>query len=139
MFQATELVYETLLRRDIKCRIREKGGMSLVEATFDGKNFAGITLYFISNIDDNDVAVRVANLVKFPPGRLEKLYAACNAANRQYRYAKFVVDPEKGVVNMEMDIPSRCENVGAVAEELLIRAVAILDEVYPKLMQATWA
>ena len=40
---------------------------------------------------------------------------------------------------MEMDIPSRCENVGAVAEELLIRAVAILDEVYPKLMQATWA
>ena len=85
------------------------------------------------------MAVRAAELVKFPPERLPKLYEACNEANRKYRYVKFVVDPEKSVVNMEMDIPSRCENVGAVAEELLIRAVAILDEVYPKLMQATWA
>ena len=40
---------------------------------------------------------------------------------------------------MEMDIPSSCENVGAVAEELLVRAVAILDESIPRLMQATWA
>lgn len=139
MFQATELICEALLHRDIKCKVREKGGMSLVEVAFSGRNYASVRLYFISNTEGNDVAVRAAELVKFPPERLPKLYEACNEANRKYRYVKFVVDPEKGVVNMEMDIPSRCENVGAVAEELLIRAVAILDEVYPKLMQATWA
>lgn len=139
MFQATELIYEALLRRDIKCKIREKGGMSLVEVAFRGRNFASVSLYFLSNAEGNDVAVRAANLVKFPPERLDKLYAACNDINRRYRFAKFVVDPEKDVVNMELDIPSRCENVGAVAEEMLIRAVRILDEVYPRLMQATWA
>ena len=139
MFQATELIYEALLRRDIKCKIREKGGMSLVEVAFRGRNFASVSLYFLSNAEGNDVAVRAANLVKFPPDRLDKLYAACNDINRRYRFAKFVVDPEKDVVNMELDIPSRCENVGAVAEEMLIRAVRILDEVYPRLMQATWA
>ena len=139
MFQATELIYEALLRRDIKCKIREKGGMSLVEVAFRGRNFASVSLYFLSNAEGNDVAVRAANLVKFPPERLDKLYAACNDINRRYRFAKFVVDPEKDVVNMELDIPSRCENVGAVAEELLVRAVSILDAVYPQLMQATWA
>ena len=139
MFQATELVYEALLRKDIKCRIREVGGMSLVEAAFNGKNFPSATFYVISKSEGNDVAIRAANLVKFPPERLEKLYAVCNAINRKYRHAKFVVDPDKNVVTMEMDIPSRCENVGAVAEELLVRAVSILDAVYPQLMQATWA
>ena len=113
--------------------------MSLVEVAFRGRNFASVSLYFLSNAEGNDVAVRAANLVKFPPERLDKLYAACNDINRRYRFAKFVVDPEKDVVNMELDIPSRCENVGAVAEEMLIRAVRILDEVYPRLMQATWA
>ena len=139
MFQATELVYEALLRKDIKCRIREAGGMSLVEAAFNGKNFPSATFYFISNSEGNDVAIRAANLVKFPPERLEKLYAACNAINRKYRHVKFVIDPDKCAVNLEIDIPSRCANVGEVAEEMLIRAVSVLDAVYPKLMQATWA
>ena len=53
--------------------------------------------------------------------------------------SKFVVDTAKNVVNMEIDIPSRCENVGTVAEEMLVRALSILDAVYPQLMQATWA
>lgn len=139
MFQATELVYEALLRKDIKCRIREAGGMSMVEVTLSGRNFARASIYYISNTEGNDVAVRTAPLVKFPSERLKKLYAVCNAINRKYRHAKFVVDPDKNVVTMEMDIPSRCENVGAVAEELLVRAVSILDAVYPQLMQATWA
>ena len=139
MFQATELIYEALLCRDIKCKIREKGGMSLVETAFSGRNFASVNLYFLSNTDGNDVALRVSGVVKFPPERLARLYEVCNELNRKYRYAKFVIDPEKNVVNMEMDIPSSCENVGAVAEELLVRAVAILDESIPRLMQATWA
>ena len=139
MFQATELVYEALLRKDIKCRIREADGMSLVEASFNGRNFANATFYFISNSEGNDVAIRAANLVKFPPERLEKLYAVCNTVNRKYRHVKFVVNPDKNTVNLEIDIPSSCTNVGAVAEELLIRAVSVLDAVYPKLMQATWA
>ena len=139
MYQAAERIYEAFLRKNIKCKLREKGGMSLVETAFSGRNFASVSLYFLSNAEGNDVAVRAANLVKFPPERLDKLYAACNDINRRYRFAKFVVDPEKDVVNMELDIPSRCENVGAVAEEMLIRAARILDEVYPRLMQATWA
>ena len=130
MFQATELVYEALLRKDIKCRIREAGGMSMVEVTLSGRNFARASIYYISNTEGNDVAVRTAPLVKFPSERLEKLYAVCNAINRKYRHAKFVVDPDKNVVTMD---------VGAVAEELLVRAVSILDAVYPQLMQATWA
>ena len=48
MFQATELVYEALLRKDVKCRIREAGNMSLVEAGFSGRNFADVRLFFIS-------------------------------------------------------------------------------------------
>ena len=139
MFQATELVYEALLRKDIKCRIREAGGMSMVEVTLSGRNFARASIYYISNTEGNDVAVRTAPLVKFPSERLEKLYAACNAINRKYRHVKFVIDPDKCAVNLEIDIPSRCANVGEVAEEMLIRAVSVLDAVYPKLMQATWA
>ena len=139
MYQAAERIYEAFLRKNIKCKLREKGGMSLVETAFSGRNFASVNLYFLSNTDGNDVALRVSGVVKFPPERLARLYEACNELNRKYRYAKFVIDPEKNVVNMEMDIPSSCENVGAVAEELLVRAVSILDAVYPQLMQATWA
>ena len=139
MYQAAERIYEAFLRKNIKCKLREKGGMSLVETAFSGRNFASVNLYFLSNTDGNDVALRVSGVVKFPPERLARLYEVCNELNRKYRYAKFVIDPEKNVVNMEMDIPSSCENVGAVAEEMLIRAVRILDEVYPRLMQATWA
>lgn len=139
MYQAAERIYEAFLRKNIKCKLREKGGMSLVETAFSGRNFASVSLYFLSNTDGNDVALRVSGLVKFPLERLPRLYEACNELNRKYRFAKFVIDPEKAVVNMEMDIPSSCENVGAVAEELLVRAVAILDESIPRLMQATWA
>ena len=46
MFQATELVYEALLRKDIKCRIREAGGMSMVEVTLSGRNFARASIYY---------------------------------------------------------------------------------------------
>ena len=139
MYQSTELVYETLLRKDIKCKMRDRGDMSLVEVPFNGKNFPAASFFFITNSEENDVAMRAAGVARFPPERLEKIYVICNDLNRRYRHAKFVVDPEKNAVNMEMDIPSRCTNVGEVADELLIRAVSILDAAYPELMRATWA
>ena len=142
MFQATELVYEALLRRGRQ--VQDPGGRAACRwwrSGFRGRNFAErAACIFLSNAEGNDVAVRAANLVKFPPERLDKLYAACNDVNRRYRFAKFVVDPAKDVVNMELDIPSRCENVGAVAEEMLVRApCASSTRSTPRLMQATWA
>ena len=95
MYQAAERIYEAFLRKNIKCKLREKGGMSLVETAFSGRNFASVSLYFLSNTDGNDVALRVSGVVKFPPERLARLYEACNELNRKYRYAKFVIDPEK--------------------------------------------
>ena len=111
--------------------------MSLVEVAFSGRNYASVRLYFISNTEGNDVALRAAELVKFPPERLPKLYEACNEANRKYRYVKFVVDPEKSVVNMEMDIqPLRERRRGRGGS---CSRVAISRRGHPKLMQATWA
>ncbi len=139
MHQATERVYEALLRKEIKCRIRETDKTSLVEVTFNGKTFPTATFFFISNSEGNDVAIRAVNVVKFPQERLGKLLEACNDVNRRYRFVKFVVDAKNSAVNIEMDIPSRCEDVGEVAGELLVRAVSVLDAIYPQLMQAAWA
>ncbi len=137
MFQATELICEALLRKDIKCKIRETGGMSMVEVTFSGRNYASASLYFISNAEGNDVAVRAAELVKFPPERLPKLY------DLQRSQPKV---PPRQVRRQPRKKRRRCGNGHPQplrkrrrGGEKLIRAVAILDEVYPKLMQATWA
>ena len=35
MYQAAERLYEAFLRKNIKCKLREKGGMSLVEIFAD--------------------------------------------------------------------------------------------------------
>ena len=40
MYQAAERIYEAFLRKNIKCKLRENGGMSLVETAFSGRNFA---------------------------------------------------------------------------------------------------
>ena len=139
MHQATERVYETLLRKEIKCRIRETDKASMVEVSFNGKTVPTATFFCISNSEGNDVAIRAVNIVKFQQDRLGRLLDACNDVNRRFRFVKFVVDANNCAVNIEKDIPACCENVGEAAGELLVRAASILDNVYAQLMQAAWA
>ena len=136
MFQATKAIQEAFAEANLKCRVEEAGGMSMVKAGVSGKQTT-YSIHFISSDDDNDVASRVMTFVKTPEEKRPQVLEAINECNRKFRFLKFVIDKDNDV-NVEADIPLRVTNVGPVAVELTIRIMKILDEAYPIFMKCIW-
>ena len=66
------------------------------------------------------------------------LYAV-NKMNRQFRFAKFVVDFEDNTISIEIDFPISCSEVGGIAVEMLFRVMNMADEAYAEFMKAAWS
>lgn len=138
MFQTTECIYEALLRKNIKSRIRETPELSAVEVSFTGKNCPTVMFLLVSHSDEGDVALRSNNLIKYPQDHQDRVYAKINELNFRFRFAKFVCNTERCVIDIQMDLPSCCANPADAAVELLLRGLSILDETYTELMQGIW-
>lgn len=139
MFKMTEAIYRTLKQDEgLKVFTEEREKNSEVWLQFGIKNGGSYRIRFINTDDDNDVAVRVFNLLSVDETRRAAVMPVINEINRKYRYVKFVMDDE-GDVHIEYDYLVRCPDPAASARELIIRITRIVDEVYPMLMRAMWA
>ena len=136
---ANYVQYETLKRDpNLKVFVDELSSSSMVWLQFGIKNGGSYRIRFISRDDDNDVAVRVYELVSVDDAHKAKVLAAINKLNAKYRYIKFVLDDD-GDVNLEYDYLVDCPDPAASAKEIVIRIVKMVDEAYPELMRAMWA
>ena len=140
LFHATNLITEAFDRHGIKYHVDEREDVSIVLAGFAIRMGPQIDVRFISNDDDNDVAVRVFGLVcKVPGNRRAAVMEACNTLNRKIRFVKFYLDPENSV-NMEVDLPIAVNDdcVGECCFELFARIMSILDDEFHTLGEALY-
>ena len=135
---ATMAIQKTFDEKNIKYRVNQVGDSSIVEAGFVLDNGPNVIVRFISRDDDNDVAVRVFDLVKVKEDQQETMIKVINDLNKEFRFLKFVIH-DSGSVHVENDLYLRTENVGEVAAEMFVRYMQILKQAYPKLMKALWA
>ncbi|MEE5992855.1 MAG: hypothetical protein V3G42_06400 [Oscillospiraceae bacterium] len=134
MYRATREIYEAFQDNDLKCIVKEYDHSSILVAGMTGKT-TSFEVYFVSKDNDNDVSLRVPDLVHIDPMLMTPLLHAVNKLNFKYRYAKFVVDEEEHTVGIVFDVPLNAENTGPIALELLARACRAVDEAYPVLVQ----
>ena len=139
-FHATNLITEAFDRHGIKYHVDEREDVSIVLAGFAIRMGPQIDVRFISNDDDNDVAVRVFGLIcRVPGNRRAAVLEACNTLNRKIRFVKFYLDPEDSV-NMEVDLPIAVNDdcVGECCFELFARIMSILDDEFHTLGEALY-
>lgn len=138
MHQATLAVARAMEAHDLKYKTDEAEHISYVETGFSGDNIKHVTIRFLSTDEDNDVAVRVFQVVSVPAEKRSKILPVMNELNRKFRYAKLVMNDD-GDISAQYDLPLAEQNVGEACFEILARFVKILDEAYPMLMQALWS
>ena len=141
IYNATHLIAETFDSYDVKYRISEIGDASMVEAGFTIEAGPNVVVRFISNDDDNDVAVRVYGLVhRVPASKRIDIMEVCNALSAGIRYLKFYIDPE-GNVNVEADLPVRTNDdcLGECCFEMFVRMMHVLEGEYHRFQVALYA
>lgn len=116
-----------------------KNGKDVMTVSYRGDNMNSIRCTLFFDADCESVALRVFNIVKIPDGKLDSMFAAVNAINNRFRFAKFCIDTDDNTVQAEIDGAFRSQDAGEITRELLLRVVNICDDAYPDLMKALWA
>jgi hypothetical protein len=118
-------------------RITEISDSSVVEAGFALENGPSFLLRYISRDDDNDVAVRVFDLVKVKEEQHDVVIRALNQLNRDYRFVRFYLH-SSGSVHVACDMYVCTDNVGEMAVEMFTRFRQVIKQAYPILMKVLW-
>lgn len=141
IYKATRLIAQEMDQMNIKYSIDESDEHSIINAGFGIENGPNVVVRFISTDDDNDVAIRLYNIVtNVSESKLDSMMKVVNECNHKYRYLKFLIDDERDV-NLEYDIlqHSSDDSVGPEAYEFFIRIMNIMDEIYPLFMKVIWS
>ena len=136
--QATQKIADKLAEMDIKFNILENENGSRLICGVNGKTIT-YRVHFISTDEDNDVAIRVFNLARFPEEKRTDMFAFANECNSNYRFLKFVVDCDDNTLQAEYDIPQGNQNVAEAAIEILVRIMDILNKMGADMMRRIWA
>lgn len=137
IYQATRSICDAFDRENLKYDVREQEDRSFVVVGFNGDN-SEYQFLFISRDDDNDVSMRLFNLVKISKGEIEKMLDVVTDLNKKYRFMKFVVDEEGLSIDMEFDCLMSFTNPGDVCTEALFRGVRIADEAFAYIMKSRY-
>ena len=139
-FKAIDLIEEAFTNREVHFRISEDDRKKEIHAGFPIDGGPKVVMRFISVDDDNDVAIRIYGIVsRIPDSKRLRMLEATNTLNKKLRFFNFSIDDD-GDLNMEFDIPLETpdEGVGAVAFEMFVRAMHILDDNYAFLMKSMY-
>lgn len=141
MLSSTQQFVTTMDAKGVKYTYQgtTESGKDRLVLRYSGDNVSSMTLQFFFDADCESVAIRVFDLVKFPAEKLNNMYAAVNAVNNRFRFAKFCIDTSDNTIQAELDTPFRSYDVGEICMELTARTVDICDKAYPDLMKAIWA
>lgn len=136
MYKMTHLIYDTLKKiENLKVFTHETEDSSNVWLKFSVENGQSYTIRFISNDDENDVAVRIFSLLYAEESQQAAVLPVLNRLNNRYRFVKFVLD-EDGDINVEYDYAVNCPDPAASAKELVSRIVSIVNDSYPEILRA---
>lgn len=138
--KATELITKTFDEHSVKYRVTEVGEASMVEAGFEVEAGPEVVVRYISNDEDNDVAVRIFGLMhRIPSSKRVDVMEACNTLSAKIRFFKFYLDSNSNV-NVEADLPVRTDDecVGECCFELFVRIMSILENEYHILAEALY-
>ena len=141
IYKATRRISEEFDRRGFHYRLCELDDMSLIEAGFSVNAGPFVLVRFLSRDEDNDVALRIFDLIhKVPEGRCDAVRAACSKLNEKVRFLKFYLDSDNNVV-ASYDLPQRIdeESVGPCCAELFVRCMQILDGEFHCLAEAIYS
>ena len=134
VYPATQAIYDALKEHDLECGIEARDEFSAVHVGINTKN-ASFEARFISRSEENDVALRIFNLMKYPSERTESMLLAVNQCNFKFRYLRFSLDTNNNTVDASYDFTMATDDIGEVAYELLMRSASIIDDSYPELMK----
>ena len=134
VYPATQAIYDALKAHDLECGIEARDEFSAVHVGINTKN-ASFEARFISRSEENDVALRIFNLLKFPEERTESMQLAVNSCNVKFRYLRFSLDTRNNSVDASYDFTMATDDIGEAAYELLMRSAGIIDDSYPDLMK----
>ncbi len=131
IFQASKDIEAAIKGQNWTCNIEERENSSAVITGFNMKTGNNLQIFFISGAD-NDAAVRAFQFFQIPEGKQNEALRLCNRLNRDYRFAKFVLEDD-GWVGIQMDMPVETQPIGQVCLELLMRLLNIAEDAYPTL------
>lgn len=138
IYKATREIANAMDAANLKYDIVENEHTSRVICVIVGKILT-FRVQFISTDDDNDVAIRVFDLVKFPEEKQGSMILFANECNNEYRYAKFVIIRNENSLRVDYDFPMSCQNPGETAMELLSIIMRMIDDVAADMMRHIWA
>jgi len=116
----------------------EEGRAEAIRITFGGKHAESITVTFFFDKDANSINIKCFSIAKIPAEKLMDIYVVLNELNAQYRWVKFYIDSDNEIT-VSGDAITDVATAGAECEEILVRYINIIDEVYPRIMKALWA
>lgn len=132
IYRATNIIAKAFEEFDVDYEIAEVEDASAVEVHFGIEGGPRTVVRFISEDDDNDVAIRVFGLVtQIPLTKRSAMMEACNTINEKVRYFKFLLTSDSKI-NVEADLPVRTEDecIGLCCVELYVKIMRILDDEY---------
>ena len=138
IYQATQKIADKFTEKNLNYDILDNEKLSAVICGVKSK-FVTYKIQFISRDEDNDVAVRAFDLVKFPEDKRTDMLAFANECNSKYRYVKLVVNCEDNTVQAEYDMPLASQDVGKIALETLARFLNIVNKTSEDMMRRAWA
>ena len=138
---AIRLITEAFNAHEIRYKLFEAESIQEVDVPFGIKNGPSVNVRFISTSPQNDISVRIMNLVNKVPGEKHfSVLEACNALNNKFRFFRFVLDRD-GDLHVEFDFPSNTGNdcLGEMAFEIFIRIMGVLNEAYITIARALYS
>ncbi len=140
MHLATQEFINDLEAHELKYNYKgeTESGKDRLVVSFGGENMSDIVMQFIFSADNEDVALRIFDIVKVPEPKINKMIKVVNDLNNKYRFAKFCLDTDDNTIQLEIDTPFREGSIGLVCREIMLRALNICDDAYPELMKSLW-
>jgi len=126
--------------RDIKYTYFEanENRNEAIKVSFSGKNADSISVMFFFDKNSDTINIKCFSIAKVPTEKLMNIYVVLNELNAEYRWVKFYVDDDNEVT-VSGDAIADVATAGEELEEILVRYINIIDEVYPRIMKALWA
>lgn len=141
VYPTTKQFIDFLTKEKTRYQYRENVAekYDMVEISYNCKIMPNVILDSFFT-EDGTMSIRAFKLVKFPEDKLPVMLATVNHLNSNFRFMKFIVNPEDCTVQGEVDVCLNGHNdVAAIAHLTFMRSAYICDNAYSEMMKAIWS
>jgi len=110
---------------------------NILRVGFKGDN-TNVSILMDFSEDGEYVTFKSYNLCTFSVDKIAQMYKLCSELNKEYKWVKFYVDESDNTLTAQDDAIIQLDSCGVECYELVGRMVAIVDDVYPRMMKTIW-